>query len=84
MSSPTALTQLLSGVCRALRCQRPEEAVEKTNKIWTPEVWDEARFDKAVGHRTPNNPENNEHAAVGPPSVWEEECCLALSVVSET
>lgn len=31
---------------QAPRCQRPEDAEEKTNKIWKPEVWDEARFDR--------------------------------------
>ncbi len=72
----TKLTQVFFGVCQAPRCQRPEEAEEKTNKIWTLEVWDEARLDQAVGHHSPNNSENNEHATVGPPSVWEEKCCF--------
>lgn len=53
----TELMQVLSGVCQTLRCQRPEAAEEKTNKIWMAEVWDGARFDKAVGHHSPNNPE---------------------------
>lgn len=48
---------VFSGVCQALRCQRPEAAEEKTNTIWMAEVWDGARFDKAVGHHSPNNPE---------------------------
>lgn len=76
--------QVFSGVCQALWCQRPEEAEEKTNKIWTPEVWVEARFDKAVSHHSPNNPQNNEHATEGPPSVWKEGCRLAVNMVSET
>ncbi len=35
----TELTSVLPGVCQSLQCQCPEEAAEKTNKIWMPEVF---------------------------------------------
>lgn len=49
--------QVFTGVYQALRCQRPEATAEKTNTIWMAGVWDRARFDEAVGHHSPNNPE---------------------------